>query len=530
MPLPKPKNKEKKDEFIQRCMTNAVMEKEYPDNDQRLAVCNTQWSADMNSNSEQMQSLVHNMSQLVQKKEMDGVEYLVAPTVMIVEGVLNNRLYTAEEISKNVQLWNGRPVIIDHSTDGLGRPKSANDPEEREKRTVGWLYNASYDAANKKLKAEAWIDPEKCNKVEGGDVVIDKLETNQPIEVSTGLFGTDKEGKGIFNNTEYSALCVDIQPDHLALLPYDEGACNWDDGAGLPRINKKEKGAMATGKLNQLFENLKKKMKLVNNETSMNDVQRQLVDALVAEYENGPENQWVWIVEIFPESTTVVFTVEKADSYNLYSTKYSVEKGRAILSDNNVQEVVMKTEYVAINNNKEGDVRMNKAQMIEQLITNGYDKEAVEGLSEDILGKLVALKENQDKLAEVEKKLEENKQVETTKETTETAEVKENKGEPLKFNSQDDVLDALPEGELKENFQEALALRKAERERLIENLKKNERNEFTEDELNAMKLNQLRRTAKLANVSVFAGAEGGPTPVVNKNDAPPMPTINWSEK
>lgn len=43
MPLPKPKKDEKQDDFIERCMSNDTMKKEFPDNDQRLAVCFKQW-------------------------------------------------------------------------------------------------------------------------------------------------------------------------------------------------------------------------------------------------------------------------------------------------------------------------------------------------------------------------------------------------------------------------------------------------------------------------------------------------------
>ena len=43
MPLPVPKKSESKDDFISRCMGNETMKDEYPDNDQRLAVCYSQW-------------------------------------------------------------------------------------------------------------------------------------------------------------------------------------------------------------------------------------------------------------------------------------------------------------------------------------------------------------------------------------------------------------------------------------------------------------------------------------------------------
>lgn len=43
MPLPEPKKNETKDAFLKRCMANDVMNREYPENDQRYAVCNQQW-------------------------------------------------------------------------------------------------------------------------------------------------------------------------------------------------------------------------------------------------------------------------------------------------------------------------------------------------------------------------------------------------------------------------------------------------------------------------------------------------------
>lgn len=43
MPLPKPKQGESEDDFISRCMSNKTMKEDYTDNDQRLAVCFSQW-------------------------------------------------------------------------------------------------------------------------------------------------------------------------------------------------------------------------------------------------------------------------------------------------------------------------------------------------------------------------------------------------------------------------------------------------------------------------------------------------------
>jgi HK97 family phage prohead protease len=43
MPLPKPKKDENHDDFIDRCMSDEIMNSEFPDNKQRFAVCQVNW-------------------------------------------------------------------------------------------------------------------------------------------------------------------------------------------------------------------------------------------------------------------------------------------------------------------------------------------------------------------------------------------------------------------------------------------------------------------------------------------------------
>jgi hypothetical protein len=43
MPLPSPKQDEKEDDFMNRCMQNPVMKKEFPGQSQRVAVCLNQF-------------------------------------------------------------------------------------------------------------------------------------------------------------------------------------------------------------------------------------------------------------------------------------------------------------------------------------------------------------------------------------------------------------------------------------------------------------------------------------------------------
>jgi len=43
MPLPVPERGENRQKFIQRCMSDDVMKKEFPEQKQRVAVCYSQW-------------------------------------------------------------------------------------------------------------------------------------------------------------------------------------------------------------------------------------------------------------------------------------------------------------------------------------------------------------------------------------------------------------------------------------------------------------------------------------------------------
>jgi len=50
MPIPKPNKDESKKEFVQRCMVDDVMVKEYDNTDQRLAVCSSTYEENLSKN------------------------------------------------------------------------------------------------------------------------------------------------------------------------------------------------------------------------------------------------------------------------------------------------------------------------------------------------------------------------------------------------------------------------------------------------------------------------------------------------
>lgn len=48
MPIPTPNNGEQHDGFINRCMRDAVMQREYPNIPQRRAICEDSWNRQKN--------------------------------------------------------------------------------------------------------------------------------------------------------------------------------------------------------------------------------------------------------------------------------------------------------------------------------------------------------------------------------------------------------------------------------------------------------------------------------------------------
>lgn len=164
-----------------------------------------------------------------------GRRTLVVPVVMArADVVMNECLVPAGELFSLA--WNGVPVTVRHPATRNG---SANDPAVIEEYSVGTIFNST--TSNGSLKAEAWIDVERADKVYPG--LVTKLESGEPMDVSTGYFSKDTPKAGVLNGRSYKTVSSELKPDHLALLPDEVGACNWDDGCGV-RANTEEKSVL----------------------------------------------------------------------------------------------------------------------------------------------------------------------------------------------------------------------------------------------------------------------------------------------
>jgi hypothetical protein len=170
-------------------------------------------------------------------EKLRGQSYTVVPVVALVEGTLQGltaegpELALAEEFGRFVSSWNGRPVVMNHPLDDDGNPVSANSPQVLEDHQLGFIFNASM--TGKKLTCEAWIAEDAKDLSANAAGVIEALEANETVEVSTSYWCQLEETPGTFGDEEYIAIQRNIVPDHLAFLELGTvGACSVADGCG----------------------------------------------------------------------------------------------------------------------------------------------------------------------------------------------------------------------------------------------------------------------------------------------------------
>ncbi len=179
---------------------------------------------------------------LVRSEKLNGRDFLVSPVVPLREGVHNSELIEYEEIVAFPDAWSGRPLPIDHPTDDNGMPVTAGSPKVMEESVIGFLFNVVARDDLRGISGEIWVDIDKAATVPGGLEVLTRLQEGGQLEVSTAYFTFVENVRGEWRGPtgeveKYVRIQTSIRPDHLALLPFATGACNWRDGCGAPRIN-----------------------------------------------------------------------------------------------------------------------------------------------------------------------------------------------------------------------------------------------------------------------------------------------------
>jgi hypothetical protein len=114
-------------------------------------------------------------------------------------------------------------------------PVSAVSSPDIYERSLGTVWNSRMESD--KLKANLYLHVQRTEQI--APMLMQAIKSGRQIEVSTGLFSQDQQTSGRWNTEEYVAVVRNIQPDHLAVLLDQQGACSWTDGCGLRANSKK---------------------------------------------------------------------------------------------------------------------------------------------------------------------------------------------------------------------------------------------------------------------------------------------------
>lgn len=161
-------------------------------------------------------------------EQYKGKPYVVVPIVALKEGVIHAMNSDCNEYVPGGELsadgWEGRPIFVGHPLQH-GQPVSGQHPAVKDS-AVGFTRHAS--VKDNSLSMEAWVEQEMADQE-----TLDALKANLGMDVSVGVFTKNEDKDGEFGGKSYASIWRGIRPDHLALLPKDEGACNWEMGCGV---------------------------------------------------------------------------------------------------------------------------------------------------------------------------------------------------------------------------------------------------------------------------------------------------------
>lgn len=257
------------------------------------------------------------MGAQTRREKLNGKEYLVVPTVMLAEGVWTGNqgplFYAKDQLSKNPLGWNHKPIVFYHP---VGGADTACSPDVIERQGCGLMLNSSWDG---RLKTESWLDEPKLRSLDKENIVLNAINSGLNVEVSTGLFHDLDPTPGQWNGCTYNGAVVNIQPDHLALLPDQTGAFSIKDGGGLLRN--------ASG-----------------SDLAYDDVREQLRARLKDKL--GTDSgmmHYFYIVDVF----RTYFVYDYMDK--TYKLGYSIKDNKVKLSNDEPEVVAKVTSYVSAN-------------------------------------------------------------------------------------------------------------------------------------------------------------------------------------
>lgn len=337
-----------------------------------------------------MHILTTNISGKVRQEKYLGREYLVAPLRIIVPGVLPGSkgplLYELSELKRNVQQWNGVPIVAPNHPMIDGVAVSARHPKVMEKYGIGFVFNAK---ADKSLDGEGWFDREWTQRVDSR--ILTALKNNTKMELSSGLFTTDhpvSEGTKDATGVTYNAIARDHKPDHVAVLTDGVGACSLKSGCGvlvnsarLHSYNSEDLmtlnalGGDTDSMKHTIWQRLGMALGLINNELAHSDIRKALNDALQFRFGTSYSSCTAstlspvscYVVDVFTDY--VVYDEYSNGSTETYKLGYTVKDDVVTLSAEAPVPVQKVTSYKTVTDNADS----NSANTVITALTDNAD-------------------------------------------------------------------------------------------------------------------------------------------------------------
>lgn len=169
---------------------------------------------------------------------MLGATHIVISGVgsMICDTVMNGVLYTSESIINLVDKLKGKTIHApsSHPEDNDGNFILAGAPEAIAQNYVG-AFAFNYRMDGDRLIHDLAINPEIAQRSDDGKEILRRIESNMPIDTSTGVLVydySDDEGYGKCG-TKYNMIAKAIDLDHDAILLHEQGAATNKQGVGV---------------------------------------------------------------------------------------------------------------------------------------------------------------------------------------------------------------------------------------------------------------------------------------------------------
>lgn len=179
-----------------------------------------------------MRFVTSNLSGRVRHTKLNGRDHVVAPVVAMKSTVMSGSdgplFYPAHAIEETSTAWEGVPITAGHPITARGENVPVNHAEAVDKK-IGLFRRVQ--ATDGVLRGEVWLDVKKTKNV--APEILTRLENEDQIEVSTGLFVWQQSETGTFDGKAYHAVASRLRPDHLAILQHEVGACSVADGCGV---------------------------------------------------------------------------------------------------------------------------------------------------------------------------------------------------------------------------------------------------------------------------------------------------------